>query len=165
MPMHCLSGSPRLSSPFIGASSALTCSAGGPRPAAAGGYEQQLALGALLALVQELAARAAAPAGPAALAAGSVPVPRAAGGAAAQASASGMGLGDASGLDAALAGLDVGAVVEAARAAPDGAARNAALRLLTAVAGALPGEALHHVLEVRLEPALIRVSKGASYIR
>ena len=57
--------------------------------------------------------------------------------------------GDAGGLAAALEGLDVAAVVDAARGAPDGAARNAALRLLTAVACALPAQALHHVLEAR----------------
>ncbi len=90
------------------------------RPAAAGGYEQQLALGALLAVVQELAARPAA-------------------------GQPGLGLGSA------LADLDIGAVVGAARGAPDGAARNAALRLLTAVARAEPGGALAHVLEARAQ--------------
>jgi len=63
----------------------------------------------------------------------------------------GSGRQAGSGPGSALAGLDIGAVVDAARGAPDGAARNAALRLLTAVARAEPGGALAHVLEARVQ--------------
>ena len=56
---------------------------------------------------------------------------------------------NADGTVAAAPTLEVEAVVEAAREAPDGAVRNAALGLLTVLARAQPQRTLQHILEVR----------------
>jgi hypothetical protein len=53
---------------------------------------------------------------------------------------------------AAAPALEVEAVVAAAREAPDGAVRNAALALLTVLARAQPQRTLQHILEVGLTP-------------
>lgn len=55
----------------------------------------------------------------------------------------------AAGSGASVDGLDAGAVVGAARAAPDGTTRNQALALLAVLARSHPKSALQHVMDVR----------------